>query len=193
LKELWLIRHGQTDWNADGRIQGSTDVPLNAMGLAQARALVPGLEDVAFDAVYASDLGRAWTTCVTSLPKAVPRSDARLRELAYGVLEGNRWSELTGDLASAARVWLEDPSARRIDGGESYADVRDRMRGFIDDLPERGRFAAFTHGGTILNTLYGIVGEPNGTAWRFEIDNCSVTRLRFDRRGATILSVNERV
>ena len=194
MKELWWIRHGETAWNLDARIQGSSDVELNETGIRQARALAPRLENVAFDAVYASDLARAHRTAALASPGAVVRTDPRLRELSHGVLEGARWAELTDEQAAMARHWQEDPVRRRLPGGgESYDDMTARVAAFVGDLPAEGRFAAFSHGGTIRSALYAILGHPNGSAWRVAIDNCSVTRLRYDDRGVTILALNEGV
>lgn len=194
MKELWWIRHGETDWNLAGRIQGSADVELNETGISQARALARRLQEVTFDAVYASDLARAVRTAHLATCGADVRSDPRLRELAYGMLEGARWAELSDEQAEAARHWHEDPLRRRLPGGgESYDDLAARVAAFVADLPAEGRFAAFAHGGTIRSALYTILGHPNGSAWRLAIDNCSVTRLRFDDRGVTILTVNEGV
>lgn len=189
--ELWLIRHGETDWNAQGRIQGAADVPLNARGLRQAALLGERLAGEPFDAVYASDLARARATAETALPGADVRLDPRLRELAYGVLEGKVWSDMSDEEAAIAAHWHEDPYARRVPGGESYADLTERVEAFRAALPSRGRIAAFSHGGTIRSALYAVVGRPNGAAWRVAIGNTAITRLRFDERGVTVVSVND--
>jgi hypothetical protein len=86
-KELWWIRHGETDWNLALRIQGSSDVQLNETGVSQARALARGLKDVAFVAVYASDLARAHRTASLTSSGAEVRADLRLREPSYGMLD----------------------------------------------------------------------------------------------------------
>jgi len=189
--ELWLIRHGETDWNVQDRIQGSSDIPLNAAGIQQARRLACRLEGVAFDAVYASDLSRARVTAETALPGASVRLDPRLRELAYGVFEGKSWAELDGDEAVEARHWHEDRYGRRIPGGESYADLEARLAAFRADLPERGQVIAFAHGGTIRAALYLALGQPVKGVWRLEIANTSITRLAFDHRGTTLVTVND--
>ncbi|MEX2502872.1 MAG: histidine phosphatase family protein [Trueperaceae bacterium] len=195
VRELWWIRHGRTDWNAAERIQGVTDVPLNDDGRAQARALAERLTGQRFDGAFTSDLERAHETAVTALPSARVVPDARLRELAYGLLEGARWSEFTEAQAEAARIWREDPVNRRLpDGdsyGESYADLTERVQAFLSELPARGRFAAFAHGGTIRSALYALLGNPNGGAWRVAIDNTGITRIRFDARGAVIVTIND--
>lgn len=189
--ELWLIRHGETDWNAQGRIQGSTDQPLNAQGLAQARRLGARLTHARFDAVYASDLQRAAQTARTALPKAEVRLDARLRELAYGVLEGHTWAEIDPETEALVAQWREDPYAHRVPGGESYDDLLRRFEAFRADLPAEGRVAAFTHGGLVRSALYGTVGRPDGRAWGFAIENTGITRLRFGPERVTLLTVND--
>ena len=191
MRELWFIRHGQTDWNLNGRIQGTSDIPLNATGIAQAKTLRPRLARMSFDGIYSSDLDRAHTTCTTALPGADVVPDERLRELSFGILEGARWSELDEEQAEAAREWKVDPTTRRLPGGESYRDLMHRVEAFVAGLPEEGRFVAFAHGGSILSALYATVGQPNGATWRMEIENCSVTRLRFDERGVTVLCTND--
>jgi broad specificity phosphatase PhoE len=190
--ELWLIRHGETDWNVEGRIQGFADRPLNDKGRRQAELLAARLDQTPFDAVYASDLDRASATARTALPCAEVRLDPRLRELSYGIFEGKTWTNLDADEAAAARHWSEDRFGRRIPGGESYGDLMDRIAAFRADLPERGRIAAFSHGGTIRSALYGVLGRPTPGAWRVDIDNTSITRLRFDRRGGvTLVTIND--
>ena len=190
--ELWLIRHGETDWNTQGRIQGFANQPLNAKGISQAQRLAARLAGVRFDAVYASDLERARVTAQTALPGADLQLDQRLRELSYGVLEGKAWSSMTEEEAAIAECWHRDPYTRRVPGGESYGDLSARVEAFRADLPGDARVVAFTHGGTIRSALYGLIGRPNGAAWRVTIDNTSITRLRFDERGTTIVGVNDR-
>jgi len=190
--ELWLIRHGETDWNTQARIQGSSDTPLNATGVRQAQHLARRLAHETFDAVYSSDMQRARLTATTALPSHEPRLDQRLRELAYGVLEGKAWSSMTAEEEAIAAHWHGDPYTRRVPGGESYGDLIARVEAFRADLPGDGRAIAFTHGGTIRSALYGLIGRPNGAAWRVAIDNTSITRLRFDERGVTIVGINDR-
>ena len=189
--ELWWIRHGETDWNVQGRIQGFADQPLNATGRRQAERLATRLAGVRFDAVYASDLARAHGTALAALPGAELRVDPRLRELSYGVFEGKSWDELDADEAAAARHWSGDRYARRIPGGESYGDLMERVAAFRADLPEHGRVAAFSHGGTIRSALYGVLGRPQPGVWRLEVHNTSITRLGFDARGVTLLTLND--
>lgn len=189
--ELWLIRHGETDWNVDGRIQGSSDVALNATGRQQAARLSGRLLGTSFDAVYTSDLDRARATAATALPGAELRLEPRLRELSYGVFEGKTWDGMSAEEAEMARHWSADRFTRRIPGGESYGDLMRRVSAFRADLPESGRVAAFSHGGTIRSALFGVMGRPAPGTWRLDVDNTSITRLRIDDRGVTLVTVND--
>ena len=90
MPELLLVRHGETDWNRDHRVQGQTDTPLNATGLAQAHALASSLSCVPLDAVYSSDLARARMTAETvAEPHGLPvEVEVDLREKDFGTWEG---------------------------------------------------------------------------------------------------------
>ena len=194
--ELWLIRHGETDFNAQGRILGRADMPLSAAGATQARRLGRRIAQLAlpFDGVYASDLTRARVTAETAFPMERVRLDERLRELDYGVFEGESWDRLGDELAVLARRWREDPYGRRIPRGESYDDVIERFEAFRAELPHDGRVAAVSHGGTIRCALYGAMGRPPRGTWQLELDNTSITRLRYDGRGraVTLVGLNDR-
>lgn len=139
---LWLVRHGETDWNAAGRFQGWTDVPLNEAGRAQAERLRALLEAHDFDGVWSSDLVRAVDTARIAVGE--PAVDRRLRELDFGDLEGAVW----GDLDSEIKAALKEFESFRSPGGESAAAFVERVFGFLDDLPP-GRHVVFAHGGVI--------------------------------------------
>jgi broad specificity phosphatase PhoE len=190
--ELWLVRHGVTDWNLAERIQGWSDPPLNAAGRAQAERLAPRLAGIAFDRVVASDLERARTTAAVALPEARVELDPRLRELNYGAFDGASWADLaTGELAEAAAHWRADRQRRRTPGGESFDDLAERVRAFRADLPEAGRVIAFAHSGTINTALHGVLGRPEGRGWRLQIANTGITVLRFGEGRTTIVTVND--
>ena len=189
--ELWFIRHGETDGNARQLIHGITDTPLNERGLRQAARLATRLSGTRFDAVYASDLQRAHRTATMALPEADVRLDPRLREMSYGIFEDRTWEELDADETAQARFWREDPVTRRVPGGESYGDLRDRLEAFRADLPDSGCVAAFTHGGAIRTILYGVLGQTTRNGLRFAVDNTSITRVRYRADGVTIVTLND--
>lgn len=147
--EIWLVRHGETLWNAQGRITGWSDVPLTERGEAQARALFPLLAADRFDSVVASDLSRAVQTARLAYGEP-QRQLPELRELDFGGLEGLPWA----DLAEPHRVALLAFEGFQAPGGESTARLRSRVYGFFEGLAP-GRHLAFTHGGVLRLLLRG--------------------------------------
>ncbi|WP_018466669.1 histidine phosphatase family protein [Calidithermus timidus] len=141
--EIWLVRHGETLWNAEGRLTGWSDVALSKRGEAQARALFPFLAAEPFDSVVASDLSRAVQTARLAYAEPQRRLSA-LRELDFGRLEGLKWAELA-EPHQAALLAFEGFEAP---GGESIGQMRSRVYGFLEGLPP-GRHLAFTHGGVL--------------------------------------------
>lgn len=139
---LWLVRHGETDWSAAGRLNGWCDVPLNQRGRDQARGVSDRLKRQHFITVWSSDLQRAAETA--RLAYGEPVVDARVRELDFGTLEGLPW----GGLSKGVQDALVDFDAFEARGGETIAAMRGRVLGFLREL-ESGDHLVFTHGGVI--------------------------------------------
>ena len=140
--EIWLVRHGETVSNADGRLSGWSDVPLSERGQEQARTLRPVLAEERFDGIWSSDLVRAVDTA--RLAVGEPTVDPRLREMDFGDLEGRKWAEI-GDEQRDAILAFDDYTAP---GGESTSSLRARVLEFVEALPA-GRHLIFSHGGAI--------------------------------------------
>lgn len=173
---LWLVRHGLTAWNLEGRWQGWSDPPLAEEGREQARRLQPRFAGRSFDQVVSSDLVRALETA--QLAGLSPTLEPRLREVNFGEFEG----KLSRENAEhpAFHTWLADPVNGRTPGGESYLDLRNRALEWIDGLPESGEVIAFVHGGTVQALVTGIVGIPPLAAhrlWTLTILHTSITVL----------------
>lgn len=183
-----LLRHGETLWNRDGRLQGWQDSPLSAAGRAQADALaarIAGGERV--DAIVASDLGR---TRDTAAPIAARldlrlRLDAGLRERCYGELEGLTWAEIErARPQDYRRLAARDPEYA-VPGGESGVQFRDRIVAALERLARAhagATLAVVTHGG-VLGMVYrhakGIALEAPRT---FSVPNAAVNRVSIDGR-----------
>jgi broad specificity phosphatase PhoE len=174
---LLLARHGETDWNREGRWQGWADPPLNALGRDQARALADQLCRVPFDAVYASDLLRARETAeIVAAPHGVPVViDRDLREIDIG-----SWSGLTRD-----EIKGQFPDGRRPDG-ETHDQQATRVRAAVIRAARKhpdGRVLIVGHGGTI-RSIHDLISE---TPYH-PIANCGVLEVHFrdDRLTASI-------
>jgi broad specificity phosphatase PhoE len=162
---LLLARHGETDWNRELRIQGSSDIELNDLGRRQAQALARELTDVDLDAIYASDLSRASATAaaVAATHGLEVTFDPRLRERSFG-----SWEGLTRDDLEAM------PDGSRHDG-ETDEEVRARMLAAVDDIAASHpgeQVLIVSHGGA-LNTLWHHAIGVRIERWA----NCAVYKL----------------
>jgi broad specificity phosphatase PhoE len=164
---LLLVRHGETDWNAEGRLQGHTDRPLNAHGRAQAKDLAERLSGEGADAIYASDLSRAKETAeiVGARLGLTVVIDADLREKNWG-----NWEGLTGD----ERIHVEFE-------GESTKDHRDRVLRAVERIARRHpgqRVVVVTHGGSLRRIQAAVNGVADPV-----IDNCAVWTYQVEAEG----------
>ena len=155
---LFLFRHGETDWNRQGRLQGHTDTPLNATGLVQAEALTERLRPHRLDAVVSSDLARAWTTgWIVAEGLGVPLiSEPGLREANIGEAEGLYWPEVKSRFGETlTERWFTDDDAA-FPGGETGLETRSRglaaLRRFITEQPYR-RVGVSTHGAMVRQLM----------------------------------------
>jgi len=191
--EIWFIRHGQTDWNVQRRIQGATDRELNGTGRRQAERLRDRLQGLSFDAVWSSDLKRARETAEIAFPGRIINTDARLREMHAGEHEGIVVAELPPEAAAIRAALSGGDSAVAPPGGESYRDVIGRVRTWLGGLPESGRIAAVVHGGLIQATVRFVFGQEAG--WqdgpRLSTANTGITELRVGPAGYTVVRLND--
>jgi len=186
--ELILIRHSETVWNGEGRIQGQRDSPLSERGRSQAQRLAERLRGEPPQIVVSSDLGRALHTAAP-VASAVGLSiviDGQWRERSFGVLEGMTWSEIERDRpADHARLAARDAHFRP-EGGESVMDFRDRVMEAFGHAVERargGRIAVITHGGA-LGVLYREAKRLPFEAPRdYPLHNASINRFVLDGAG----------
>ena len=186
---LFVARHGETDWNAEGRLQGHTDVPLNARGREQAVALGAALAGGGIGAIVTSDLARARETgeiVARALGVGVPKLDLRWRERGFGVFEGRTKAELAASDPEAWRIWTEDPRARPP-GGESHEDLTARVLAAATDAASLARPGApalvVSHGAAVhafLLAATGLRAPPlgNGTVYRLGFDGHGFDDLR---------------
>jgi len=129
MTELWLVRHGQTDWNQENRLQGQQDIPLNENGLKQAYRLAEQLAQIDFDVAYTSDLSRARSTAEIVLKgREIPLVvDERLRERNFGHWEGLPYEGVRVKFPDEHAARQADPVGYCIPQGESLNDVAVRL------------------------------------------------------------------
>ena len=157
---LYFVRHGETDWNRDGRIQGQSDPPLNETGRIQAGALAGVLAPVAFDVAFSSDLQRAYETASILLrgrQVAICATEG-LRERNFGSWEGRSVPELWVEGLLPDQSW---PGAAAPPGGESADDLHQRVIRVVTRIAASHREATIlvvSHGGVIRSALVDWVG-----------------------------------
>lgn len=164
LQELYVMRHGETDWNASLRMQGHQDIPLNAAGLAQAREAAPSVARLRPEVVVSSDLQRTFVTAeaVAELLGLPVRSDARLRETLLGEWEGLDHDEIETRYPGAWARWRHRGARFAPPGGESRVEVAERALAVVHELDEAGHRSALlvTHGGLIVGLTGRLLGLP---------------------------------
>ena len=189
MRQLLLIRHGLTEWNTSGKLQGHSDIELSDEGRAQAEALrgrLGALErgGLRIDRVVSSPLKRAYQTARIALPGRDIRHDERLKELNFGAFEGHTLAH--NRETPAWGVWYRDPFKQRAPEGESYEDLRLRVVDWLENLPDE-HVVAFTHSGTIQMLISHILGVEH-PRWRKRISlrHTGLTRV-LCRDGETVL------
>ncbi|GMA52385.1 phosphoglycerate mutase [Alicyclobacillus contaminans] len=188
--ELWLVRHGQTDWNLERRIQGWRNVPLNEAGAEQARALAERLVDTHFDGLYSSDLDRARQTAeilhtVMDCPLHI---EPLLRERRFGPRETTLRAD--ADACTPHRPAHDYPPIDTTQMDEEEPDVfAARVQRFLTkmtQLHQTGRILAVTHGGFIRAAI-SVTGLPTSAA----IHNLGTTKLRWHANAWILLEMDE--
>jgi phosphoserine phosphatase len=178
--KLLLARHGQTEWNADRRFQGHTDISLSARGRAQAHALGHALRGRRVSAAYVSPMRRAVETAEIALADAgIPFTPIEaLRELSLGAWEGCTVDEIRTQDGDPYAAWLRAPLDCPPPGAEPLPAVRDRVVSAlerIEDAHGDGDALIIAHGGVISVYACHLLACSFNQLWRLRVDNCSLT------------------
>lgn len=186
------IRHGETAWNVDSRIQGHLDIPLNDTGRWQAQQLAYALAGEAITAVYASDLLRAFETA-QAVAKAMDlptTTDVGLRERNFGIFQGHRFTDIEARLPEQALLWRKREPAFTPENGESLNTLRDRVVTCVNALAARhpGELIAIVAHGGVLDVLYrAATGQGLQAPRTWELTNTAINRLLWTPEGLTLV------
>ena len=193
---LVVIRHGETAWNAAGRLQGHQDIALNALGRAQAAALPGALADEGLDVVVASDLQRAWhTAAALAGPLALPlHAEPGLRERCFGHLEGLTHAEIEARWPQQALAMRTRDPAFLPAGGESLLDLQARCLATLDRVAaaHAGRCVALVCHGGVLDVFHRAatrVALDRPRSWL--LGNASINRLLHTPQGLALVGWND--
>jgi len=191
MTRLLLIRHADPDEDARGRCYGRLDVGLSPAGLASAERLAESLRAVALDAVYVSPRLRAvQTAAALGASRSV---DDRLRELDFGELEGRTYDEIEREQPEFFRTWMATPTLVRFPGGESYAELRERVSAAVDDIVAANddrTVALVSHGGVIRAALAATLGLPDERAFALDVGYARISVVDWFDGTAVVRLVN---
>jgi broad specificity phosphatase PhoE len=181
---LYLVRHGQTSWNNEGRVQGHCDLELDETGQRQAGEVALALKGLPVERLLTSDLCRCSQTAA-AIARALglePEVRPALRERHFGALEGTHYEIVRATIETAARERGGDPFDERPESGESLRDVWDRVAPVVEELQAESRpTVVVSHGGAIGLMLARLIGAEPVVARAFRFANASLTEL--SRRG----------
>lgn len=198
MSRYFLVRHGATEWNAQGRIQGQSDPSLSETGTGQARRLGLRLSSVPFAEACCSDLRRCSETAAGIL---LGRNDVRLQEMPelreknFGAWEGLTFRQVEARYPDPYRNWLKagDPSFAPP-GGESDLQLYSRAGTVVDRLREArsdsgGNLLVVTHGGMLRALIARLLDLPAQSMWKFRFANAGLSVVSIFDDGATVLDL----
>ena len=188
-----IIRHGQTEWNAAGRLQGASDSPLTELGVQQAHACGARLRGrKRFDALYCSPLLRARRTAELIYSELETgqcpplKEDVRLSERHFGAWEGLVWSTIQRDFAEELRISQDDPTYAISGGGESRLACLERVLDFLDELQRvhahNESVVIVTHSAIVTSIIKHVLGLRPEQRRSFEVRNLGLNEIECDLR-----------
>lgn len=198
--KIYLVRHGQTEWNKQKRYQGSKDIELDETGLDQAEKLAEKLKNIQWSKVYSSDLQRARKTAETVINKSnlnIPILEVpELREMHFGDWEGETFTSIEEQFPEKVSAFFSDPTPQIIPAGENAETFRERVvKGFEEILTNgstEDTILAVSHGGTIRVIVCEVMGLPLKEMWEIEQGNTAINILEIGKDGKmTFESVND--
>lgn len=189
---ITAVRHGETAWNREQRIQGALDIALNATGQQQAQRLAQALKDETIDAIYSSDLLRAWDTAraLSEASGVALHTDVGLRERAFGRFEGRTFSEIERDWPDQALRWRKREPQWAPLGGESLIALRLRVLDTVTALARAhpGRHLVLVSHGGVLDVLYrAATGLDLQAARTWALGNATINRLLWTPQGFSLI------
>ncbi|MBC7630736.1 histidine phosphatase family protein [Aeromicrobium sp.] len=190
-RQVVLWRHGRTAWNVAGRVQGQSDIPLDEVGLEQAREAAARLATLRPDRIVSSDLVRAAETArVLGEPTSTRvELDPRVRELNFGGREGLTWSEAWARFPDGMQAWVEGDETQ-IPGSETHREAGERfaaaLRDLLADLPSDGILVVVAHGAVLRTGICAFLDIPEAHWSSFGgLGNCSWSVLEEARHGSS--------
>lgn len=186
--KIYFVRHGETNWNKDGRLQGRSDIPLNEAGISMAHATANALSNIPFDKVFSSPLIRAYKTAeILSADRNLKiNTDERLLELSFGSGEGESLTYIKTHPESKLYNFIYNPQDYvPYDEGETLESLYDRCGSFLKDVifpleNTVNNILIVGHGALIRGMIYHMTNRETKDFWSVSHKNCSVTIAEYE-------------
>lgn len=195
MTKILLLRHGQTNWNKEGRYQGQIDTDLSDLGKEQARLLAKALKNIKIDHFISSPLKRAYETACESAKfhnKEVIK-DERLLEINHGIWEGKLSSEVEKLDANLLKMWKETPHLVTMPNGENLQNILDRALPCVKEFAKKfdgQTIAFFAHDAVNKVLLAHFLNAPLSSFWNILQDNTCINVIEFNNDLVKIVTLN---
>ena len=198
MRRCYLVRHAQTPWNLDNRIQGHSDLPLSPVGEEQAKRVAAFLASCHLRGIFTSALVRSQQTAAAIARGnghgVEPIIERDLAEMHLGAWEGLTPAEVDARFQGAYQQWTQRPSSVSIPGAEPLSSFRQRVRQVMERIAtsfDEGEYVVVSHGGVIAAILADALGaDYDALLRRLRLDNAGVTALDFSARSPHVLWIN---
>lgn len=183
MQNIYLVRHGETEWNKKLLYQGQRDIPLNEQGVLQAGLVAAHLEQEQIDVIYSSPLARArkTATLIGERHGLEPCLEEGLMEIDFGAWEGLNYSDLDQGEKLVAERWFKNPASANIPGGEPYSAFNERvLQSFAQIRKNNQNIAVVTHAGVIRVIVAAVLEMPAAAVVRLRLFPASLTILLYD-------------
>lgn len=195
--KIYLIRHGQTDWNLEGKIQGRHDISLNETGRRQAELLAEGMKKRPVVQIFSSRQKRAYETA-----KAIGKSQNvgvtvidGLEEVEFGEWEGMTWDEISRKYPKEFEIWCSEPAKITPPGGESRPQIYDRVKRALKEVVSlaQGDVAVISHGASLAYIVSSMLEKELGDHDEIIVKNVSISTVAYDEKTGkyTMLDAND--
>ncbi|BCS81224.1 histidine phosphatase family protein [Anaerocellum diazotrophicum] len=195
MRRIYLVRHGETDWNRFNLVQGSIDTDLNSIGIEQAKKIAERLKNEKIDIIFSSTLKRAYTTAsyIKSYhPYAMFETSEKLNEINFGEWEGLSFNELEKKYYHTYLMWKDNPDKAIFPGEGNLNVVMKRVKSFYDELLQKdyNNIAIVTHGGIVKLSIIYLLTLPLDFYKKCWIGNASlsIVDIKGERRMLSLLN-----
>ncbi|NQT72323.1 MAG: histidine phosphatase family protein [Chloroflexi bacterium] len=194
--QLILIRHGQTDWNKEYRVQGQSNLSLNESGIVQAEAIAQALKNEKVEAIYSSPLSRSLETAqtVSELHQVEITTLTELQEMDVGETDGLYYPDLKTKYPDFFRLWTVDAPSARFPGGESLPELQERCWGAILGIISRNHtdtVVVTSHFFALLTILCKVLGLRLSDFRKLNISVASISKVEFNGSNTKLVYFNE--